>query len=112
MFLTSITWIAWSRVSGAPTAVAERTTEEVKFAYMLNGLFIALALGGLYFDSYKHFKRYFKRWAVLNQHVIVECYSGEERSSSNRRSNSQLPQGIVTQSSVSIGEEVTEMVWV
>lgn len=74
MLLTSITWIVWSRVSSTPTAVAERTTDEVKFAYMLNGLFIALAVGGLYFDSYRHVKRYFQRWSVLNRHMIIEPY--------------------------------------
>lgn len=79
MLLTSVTWIVWSRASDAPTALAERTTEEVKFAYMLNGLFIALAIGGLYFDSYKHFRRYSKRWAVMNQHMVVECYIGEAK---------------------------------
>lgn len=74
MLLTSVTWIIWSRVSRTPSAIAERTTEEVKFAYMVNGLFIALAVGGLYFDSLKHFKQYSKRWAALNQNVVVECY--------------------------------------
>lgn len=54
--------------------MAERTTDEVKFAYMLNGLFIALAVGGLYFDSYRHVKRYFQRWSVLNRHMIIEPY--------------------------------------
>lgn len=78
MLLTSITWIIWSRVSRTPSAVAERTTEEVKFAYMVNGLFIALAVGGLYFDSLKHFKQYSKRWAALNRNVVVECYTSED----------------------------------
>ena len=77
MLLTSVTWIIWSRVSTTPSAIAERTTEEVKFAYMVNGLFIALAVGGLYFDSLKHFKQYSKRWAALNQNVVVECYTTE-----------------------------------
>lgn len=77
MLLTSITWIIWSRVSRTPSAIAERTTEEVKFAYMVNGLFIALAVGGLYFDSLKHFKQYSKRWAALNQNVVVECYTSD-----------------------------------
>ncbi|XP_068746470.1 E3 ubiquitin-protein ligase MARCHF1-like [Montipora capricornis] len=77
MLLTSITWIIWSRVSRTPSAVAERTTEEVKFAYMVNGLFIALAVGGLYFDSLKHFKQYSKRWRALNQNVVVESYTSD-----------------------------------
>lgn len=80
MLLTSITWIIWSRVSRTPSAVAERTTEEVKFAYMVNGLFIALAIGGLYFDSLKHFKQYSKRWRALNQNVVVECYMSDSDS--------------------------------
>ena len=80
MLLTSITWIIWSRVSKTPSAIAERTTEEVKFAYMVNGLFIALAVGGLYFDSLKHFKQYSKRWGALNQNVVVECYMSENES--------------------------------
>ena len=80
MLLTSITWIIWSRVSKTPSAIAERTTEEVKFAYMVNGLFIALAVGGLYFDSLKHFKQYSKRWAALNQNVVVECYARDDGS--------------------------------
>ena len=78
MLLTSVTWIIWSRVSKTPSAIAERTTQEVKFAYMVNGLFIALAVGGLYFDSLKHFKQYSKRWAALNKNVVVECYTNEE----------------------------------
>ncbi|EDO37272.1 predicted protein [Nematostella vectensis] len=78
MLLTSITWIVWSRVSSTPTAVAERTTDEVKFAYMLNGLFIALAIGGLYFDSYRHVRRYFQRWSVLNRHMIIEPYCDQD----------------------------------
>lgn len=44
---------------------------------MVNGLFIALAVGGLYFDSLKHFKQYSKRWGALNQNVVVECYMSD-----------------------------------
>ena len=86
MLLTSITWIIWSRVSRTPSAIAERTTEEVKFAYMVNGLFIALAVGGLYFDSLKHFKQYSKRWTALNRNVVVECYTLEQNSKTGMRS--------------------------
>lgn len=103
MLLTSVIWIIWSRVSGTPTAVSERTTEEVKFAYMLNGLFIALALGGLYFDSLRHMKRYFKRWSVLNQHTIIEQYSIEkDKTQTNKK---QLNREI---SGISVGVEATE----
>lgn len=104
MLLTSITWIVWSRVSSTPTAVAERTTDEVKFAYMLNGLFIALAVGGLYFDSYRHVKRYFQRWSVLNRHMIIEpyCKPGTEGSSNKEEDPPMRP------SSTSLAVELKE----
>lgn len=105
MLLTSITWIVWSRVSSTPTAVAERTTDEVKFAYMLNGLFIALAVGGLYFDSYRHVKRYFQRWSVLNRHMIIEPYvkpTSLQETDKNVQGNPRLT------SSSSIAVEITE----
>lgn len=101
MLLTSVIWIIWSRASGTPSAVSERTTEEVKFAYMLNGLFIALALGGLYFDSLRHMKRYFKRWSVLNQHVIIERYIIEN----DKTHKQHLKRDI---SGISVGIEATE----
>lgn len=107
MLLTSVTWIIWSRVSRTPSAIAERTTEEVKFAYMVNGLFIALAVGGLYFDSLKHFKQYSKRWAALNQNVVVECY---EENGKVEGVDVKLPQRVrPRQSSVSVAMEETEL---
>ena len=53
---------------------------------MVNGLFIALAVGGLYFDSLKHFKQYSKRWTALNRNVVVECYTLEQNSKAGMRS--------------------------
>ena len=106
MLLTSVTWIIWSRVSRTPSAIAERTTEEVKFAYMVNGLFIALAVGGLYFDSLKHFKQYSKRWAALNQNVVVECY---EENGKVEGVDVKLPQRVHSgRSSVNMAVEETE----
>lgn len=108
MLLTSVTWIIWSRVSTTPSAIAERTTEEVKFAYMVNGLFIALAVGGLYFDSLKHFKQYSKRWAALNQNVVVECYTTENTSGVRGVNVPLLQRARPQQSSNSPAEEETE----
>lgn len=108
MLLTSVTWIIWSRVSTTPSAIAERTTEEVKFAYMVNGLFIALAVGGLYFDSLKHFKQYSKRWAALNQNVVVECYTTENTSGVRGVNVPLLQRAHPQQSSNSPAEEETE----
>lgn len=106
MLLTSVTWIIWSRVSRTPSAIAERTTEEVKFAYMVNGLFIALAVGGLYFDSLKHFKQYSKRWAALNQNVVVECY---EENGKVEGVDVNLPQMVCPrQSPISVAMEESE----
>lgn len=105
MLLTSITWIVWSRVSSTPTAVAERTTDEVKFAYMLNGLFIALAVGGLYFDSYRHVKRYFQRWSVLNRHMIIEPYCKPNTQVGDEGEENTTPKPIST---TSIAVEITE----
>ena len=68
---------------------------------MLNGLFIALALGGLYFDSLRHMKRYFKRWSVLNQHVIIERYIMENDKTHKQHLKREI-------SGISVGIEATE----
>lgn len=73
---------------------------------MVNGLFIALAVGGLYFDSLKHFKQYSKRWAALNQNVVVECY---EENGKVEGVDTKLPQRVhPRQSLVSVAMEEAE----
>ena len=75
---------------------------------MVNGLFIALAVGGLYFDSLKHFKQYSKRWAALNQNVVVECYTNEA-SGKVEGVDVELPQRVCPrQSLISTAVEETE----
>lgn len=78
ILVTSLTWITWSQISSSNAAKAERTSKEIKYAYALNGGFIAMALIGLYLDSLTQCRSYYRRWALLNQYLVILPYDIEE----------------------------------
>ena len=61
----------WSQISSSKEAKAERTSNEINYAYALNGGFIVMAIIGLYIDSFTQCRRYYRRWAILNQHLVI-----------------------------------------
>ena len=46
-------------------------SKEINYAYALNGGFIVMAFIGLYVDSFTQCRRYYRRWAILNQHLVI-----------------------------------------
>ena len=72
MLITSITWIIWSQTSGSSAAVFERTSAEIKYAYLLNGIFILTAVIGIILDSCRQARKYFQRSLALNREVSIE----------------------------------------
>ena len=74
MLVTSVTWIVWSQTSKSSAAVFERTSTEIKYAYMLNGIFIFTAVIGIILDSCRQGKKYFQRVLALNQEIFIQEY--------------------------------------
>ena len=72
--LTSLTWIMWSQLSTSKQAKSERESKEVTYAYAVNGGFIVMALIGLYLDSFGQCRKYYRKWSLLNQELIVFPY--------------------------------------
>ena len=72
--LTSLTWIMWSQLSTSRAAKSERESKEVTYAYAVNGGFIVMALIGLYLDSFGQCRKYYRKWSLLNQELIVFPY--------------------------------------
>ena len=101
MLMTSVTWVIWSQTSRSSAAIFERTSAEIKYAYMLNGIFILTAVIGISLDSVRQAKKYFQRVLALNQEIFIEEYvancdsiSGEKRQESIpcvRSGESELP---------------------
>ncbi len=78
MLVTSITWVIWSQTSTSSAAVFERTSSEIKYAYLLNGIFILTAVIGISLDSFRQAKKYFQRSLALNQELSIEEFSEED----------------------------------
>ncbi len=78
MLLTSITWVIWSQTSSSSAAVFERTSAEIKYAYLLNGVFILTAVIGISLDSFRQAKKYFQRSLALNQELSIEEFNGDD----------------------------------
>ena len=74
MLLTSISWIIWSQSSDSAAAIFERSSDDIKYAYILNGMFILTAVLGIVFDTYRQTKVYFKRVLALNRELRIEEY--------------------------------------
>lgn len=74
MLLTSLTWVIWSQTSSSSAAIFERTSAEIKYAYMLNGIFILTAVIGITLDSCRQGKKYFKRVLALNKELVIQEY--------------------------------------
>ena len=78
MLLTSLSWVIWSQTSSSSTAIFERTSAEIKYAYMLNGIFILTAIIGITLDSCRQAKKYFQCTLALNQEIIIQEYIEKE----------------------------------
>lgn len=74
IMLTSLTWIMWSQLSTSRTAQSERESKKITYAYAMNGGFIVIALIGLYLDSFRQCRTYYKRWSLLNQELRIFPY--------------------------------------
>lgn len=75
---TSLTWILWSRLSNSYEAKMERVSKESGYAYAVNAGFIAIAVIGLYVDSYRQCRSYITRWCFVNKEMVVLPYNGAQ----------------------------------
>ena len=91
MLMTSVTWVIWSQTSRSSAAIFERTSAEIKYAYMLNGIFILTAVIGISLDSVRQAKKYFQRVLALNQEIFIEEYTGNCDSISEEEREESLP---------------------
>lgn len=91
MLMTSVTWVIWSQTSRSSAAIFERTSAEIKYAYMLNGIFIITAVIGISLDSVRQAKKYFQRVLALNQEIFIEEYVGNCGSISDEKRHESLP---------------------
>ena len=91
MLMTSVTWVIWSQTSRSSAAIFERTSAEIKYAYMLNGIFILTAVIGISLDSVRQAKKYFQRVLALNQEIFIEEYVGNCDSISDGKRQESIP---------------------
>lgn len=98
--MTSLTWVIWSQTSTSSAAVFERTSAEIKYAYMLNGIFIFTAVVGITLDSCRQARRYFQRVLALNQEIVIQEYmEKDDNEPTDRRRETINSQTLLTLSS-------------
>ena len=85
MFLTSFVWVVWCQTSNSKAAVKERNSPEVKYAYLLNGVFMMTALTGMILDSFRHLRKYLKKVHSMNQEFVILEYPQSDKAGNGRR---------------------------
>ena len=78
MLITSLSWVVWSQTSSSSAAIFERTSTEIKYAYLLNAIFILTAIIGITLDSCRQARKYFQRTLALNQEIVIQEYTEKD----------------------------------